>query len=142
MVFVRFNEPDNARLGGLFGLGFAVITDDDSGAVVRPGSAEVTETDAATTVDVPLTLSEPATNTVSVDWRTVDNSATAPGDFTAASGTAVFSPGETQTSVSIQVRGDNLPEPREIVVVQLSNPQNSTIGGWLGLGFAFINDDD
>lgn len=142
MVFVRFAQPANARLGGVFGIGFAIITDDDGAPVARPGSVAVTEGDTPTTAAVPLTLSESSTETVRVRWRTVSNSATAGLDFTAASGTATFAPGETETSVPIEVLGDDLAEGREIVVVAFENPENATVGGWFGLGFVIINDDD
>ena len=142
MVFVRFTDADTAHVGGFFGVGFTVISDDDSGPVVRPGSVEVTEAEANTTIEVPLTLSEPSNSTVSVDWRTINNSAVVEADYTAASGTATFEPGQTQTTVPIELRGDDIAEPRELIVVALSNAQNASVGGWLGLGFGHVTDDD
>jgi flagellar hook assembly protein FlgD len=140
-VFVRFGEANTARTKGIFGVGFAVIADDD-GPVVRAGTVEVTEADGDTTIEVPLTLSEPSSEAVTVDWRTVNNSAAAPGDYAAATGTATFQPGQTQTTLPITLRGDDLAEPREVVVVALSNAQNASVGGWLGLGFALVTDYD
>ena len=140
-VFVRFSEANTARTKGLFGLGFAVIADDD-GPVVRAGNVEVTEADSDTTIEVPLTLSEPSSEEVTVDWHTINNSAAAPSDYAAATGTATFQPGQTQTTVPITLRGDNIAEPRELLVVALSNAQNASVGGWLGLGFAHVTDDD
>jgi Calx-beta domain len=140
-VFVRFGEANTARTKGLFGVGFAVIADDD-GPVVRAGNVEVTEADSDTTIEVPLTLSEPSSEVVTVDWRTVNNSAAAPGDYAAATGTATFQPGQTQSTVPITLRGDNIAEPGEFVVVALSNAQHAGVGGWLGLGFAHVTDDD
>jgi Calx-beta domain len=79
---------------------------------------------------------------VRVGWRTVNNSATAPSDFAAATGTATFAPGDTETSIPIEVRGDDVAEGRELVLVAFENAENATVGGWLGLGFVFIDDDD
>jgi hypothetical protein len=141
LVFLRFDQADTATTTGFLGMGFAVIADNDS-LVVRGGTVEVTEADVATTIEVPLTLSQPSSDTVTVEWRTVDNTAASPGDYTAATGTATFPPGETATTVPITLRGDNVREPGELVVVALSNAQNATVGGWLGLVFARVTDDD
>ena len=57
------------------------------------------------TVDV--TLSAPSGRNVSVDYETIDVSATvADTDYTQASGTLDFAPGETSASVQVQVVGD------------------------------------
>jgi hypothetical protein len=143
MVFVRFDRPDRARLGGLWGVGFGVILDDDSGARARPGSVTVDEGDSGTTVaSVPVVLSEPSSAPVTVSWRTVDNSARAPGDYVAAAGTVTFAPGQTLATIDVTVVGDPLAEADEIVVVALTGATGGSVGGWLGLGFAFVADDD
>ena len=130
------------RVGGLWGHGFAVIDDDDAGPTVRAGSAEATETDGSTIAEVPLVLSAPSSEIVEVEWDAVANTARPGSDFASASGTAVFAPGETQTTVSIEILGDDVPEPKELVVLALRSATNAQIGGWLGLGFAHITDDD
>ena len=60
----------------------------------------------------------------------------------AASGVVVFAPGETLKTVSIVVSGDLLDEPDEFVVTSFRNPTNATIGGFYGLGYGSIEDDD
>ena len=44
--------------------------------------------------------------------------------------------------VPVVVNGDEIDEPDEYVVLALRNPVNARLGGWLGLGFGLITDDD
>jgi outer membrane protein assembly factor BamB len=143
-VFVSFRNPTNAVLGGIFGVGFGVILDDDPGLPqIRGGLGMVVEGDDGTAaLSVPVRLSAPSTETVTVEWRTVTNSATEGRDFVAAAGTASFAPGETETSITVDVIGDAEVEPDEIVVVALTNAQHAQVGGWLGIAAGVIASDD
>jgi hypothetical protein len=89
-----------------------------------------------------VTLSTPAAATVTVDWALRDVTATSPADFVAASGTLTFAPGETEKNVSVTVNGDEIAEGDEYFAVVLTNPTNARLGGWNGLGFGGIHDDD
>lgn len=112
--------------------------------------ASVDEGDAgASTVSVPVVLQDrfgnprPSDVPVTVDWRTGDYNAHAPGDYAAASGTLTFAPGETVKYVDIDVAGDTLAEPVEVGLIGLSNPVNADLGGFgPGLGLFGIRDDD
>jgi hypothetical protein len=66
-------------------------------------------------------------NPISVDWATVDGTATAGSDFTAASGTATFSgtPSDRTKIVTVLVTGDTTYETNETFTVHLSNAQPS-----------------
>jgi photosystem II stability/assembly factor-like uncharacterized protein len=93
-------------------------------------------------------LSHPYTSPVTVAWNTRDvpgdpavASSTA-GDYVAASGTLVYAPGTTRQYVNITVRGDNGDETNETVIVATHNATNAKIGGFYGLGFGTIVDDD
>jgi hypothetical protein len=74
-----------------------------------------------------VSLSEPSSSPVSVDYATADNTAIAGTDYVASSGTVVFSPGETAKPVKIFI----LPNPNltgnVTFFVNLSNPVNATI---------------
>jgi hypothetical protein len=66
-----------------------------------------------------------------------------PGDdFQAARGTVTFEPGATETTIAITVFGDDLAERLEWIVVSFANPKHAVRGGYWGLGFAVIDDDD
>src|SRR5262245_60175470 len=110
-------------------------------ATLAIGDATVTEGNSGSTnATFTVTLSEPSTDTVTVDYATADGSAVAPGDYTAASGTVTFLPGETTKSVTVGVNGDLLDEANETLDVGLTNAVNATIGDGLGVGT--ITDDD
>ncbi len=61
-------------------------------------------------------------------------------DFTAASGTLSFAPGETTKSISVAVAGDTVAEDNETFKVTLSGPTNALLGDATGLG-TIKNDD-
>ncbi len=68
-----------------------------------------------------MTLTEPTTGTVTVDWSTADGTAVAGEDYVAASGTVTFAPGETTATLQVEVIADTVPEDEEAFSVLLSN---------------------
>jgi hypothetical protein len=87
-----------------------------------------------------VTLSAASASTVTVDFATADGTATAPGDYAAASGTLTFNPGVTSRTVTVNVAGDTSVEPNETFAVNLSNAGNATIAAATGTG-TIVNDD-
>jgi hypothetical protein len=75
-----------------------------------------------------VTLSEPATSVVTVNYETLDGTATRSSDYTAVSGTLAFSPGETEKQIQVAITGDTTSEPDETFSVVLSQPAGATIG--------------
>jgi predicted outer membrane repeat protein len=88
-----------------------------------------------------VSLSEASMQTITVDYVTTSETATAGGvDYQAAGGTLTFAPGVTTQTVSVQVNGDTLYELDETFFVNLSNPANATISDAKGIG-TITNDD-
>jgi hypothetical protein len=153
-IVVAFSHPRHAVMGGFWGLGFGVIDDDDPPLIASaPGTdpATVVEGDAGPQIlQMPVTLSQPSTQTVTVDWRTVPFNLEDPPtgtegvDYLAGAGTVTFPPGATETAIAITVLGDTAPERDESIVVELRNPRNGVLGPIpLGpIGFGVIIDDD
>jgi len=109
------------------GFGQATIVDNDPPDISIQGTS-VFEGDGGTTNAVfAVTLSSVGTNTISVDYSTADETATAGVDYFATSGTLTFLPGETNKPVIVLVRGDTLSEPNETFLVNLANPLNARI---------------
>jgi len=96
----------------------------------------ITTTPATFTVS----LSAPATTPVTVQYATADGTALAGSDYTAASGTLTFAPGETQKTVAVLVTRDATAEPNETFTVRLSTPTNATLARSAATGT--IVDDD
>src|SRR5439155_7003116 len=68
-------------------------------------------------------------------YATADGTATvADNDYTAASGTLTFAPGQTQQTVTVLVNGDATPEPNETLSVNLSSPTCAVLGASQGTG--------
>lgn len=87
-----------------------------------------------------VTLSHATTKAVSVKYATSDDTATAPSDYIAASGTLTFNPGETTKAIVVQVVGDTVVEADESFFVTLSDAVNATIANDTGSG-GITNDD-
>ena len=102
----------------------------------------LTEGDSGQTPAVfTVSLDAPSANPITVDFATADGTATAPRDYTAATGTVTFAPGDTSETVTVQVNGDTAVEPDETFDVNLSNATgNAAILDGTGVG-TISNDD-
>ena len=77
----------------------------------------------------------PSTEIVTVDYATVDDTATVTdGDYTAKSGTLVFSPGQTSKTLTVTVTEASVGESTERFKVRLSNPVGAGISKADGIG--------
>ncbi|GAB5451585.1 MAG: Calx-beta domain-containing protein [Halioglobus sp.] len=82
-----------------------------------------------------VTLSEPSTDVISVNYTTLDGTAkVVDGDFQATAGTLVFNPGVTSLQVTVQTDDDLFAEDAENFFLQLSAPSNATIADGQGEG--------
>ena len=102
----------------------------------------VTEGDSGTTNAVfTVTLSSAASQIVTVDYTTVDNSATtADSDYNSTGGTLTFLPGTTTQTITVTINGDLIHEADETFLVNLSNPTNAGIVDGQGIG-TILNDE-
>lgn len=102
----------------------------------------VTEGNSDTTEAIfTVTLDKAATDTVTVEYSTADDTATADSDYTASNGTLEFAPGETEKTISVEISGDAEVEEDETFFVNLTSATNAKIKDGEGLG-TILNDDD
>ncbi|MBO1048752.1 MAG: hypothetical protein HEQ10_13875 [Dolichospermum sp. DEX182a] len=88
-----------------------------------------------------LTLSNPSSQTISVNYQTVDDDATtANNDYVAKTGTITFTPGQTTQTLPITINGDTVSEINESFTVLLTNAVNATLVKNEGIGI--IRNDD
>lgn len=87
-----------------------------------------------------VNLSAVTSQTVTVDYQTVTNTAVSGLDYQPASGTLIFQPGEISKNVAVVVNGDIQTEPNETFFLQFSNPSNAVMVVTNFLG-TIINDD-
>ncbi|MEQ1513155.1 MAG: putative Ig domain-containing protein [Lysobacteraceae bacterium] len=126
-----------AEPGALGALG--TITD---AAVSRPiidiEGAQIVEGDSGITpMAYRVTLSEPATQTVSVDYRSFPD-----GDVGAFTGRVIFRPGETVKSAIVPVAGDTRVESDLFIDVELFDAVNADLGNSYATGIVYNDDTD
>lgn len=64
----------------------------------------------------------------SIDYTTVDNTATAGEDYTTTAGTLTFIDGETSQTITVPILSDGLPEDTETFNVAIDNAVGATLG--------------
>ncbi len=111
-------------------------------AVSRPTidieNAEILEGDAGmTSLAYRVALSEPAAQTVSVDYRSSSD-----GDVAAFTGRVIFGPGDTVKFATVPVAGDTRVEPDAFVDVELFDPVNADVGNGYATGIVYNDDTD
>ena len=101
---------------------------------IRIGDATLAEPSTGSAMaSLTVSLSHAATSQVTVGYATANGTATAGADYTGASGTLIFAPGETTKTISIPVLADAMAENTETVLVNLTNPGGATIADAQGL---------
>jgi len=120
------------------------ITDDDAAPSLSIANASLSEGNSGSSnMTLTVTLGAVSSKTVTVDYATSNDatpSALAGTDYTAASGTLTFSPGDTSKTFTVPVLGDTTQEGNETFTVTLSNASNATLGTSTATGT--INDDE
>jgi hypothetical protein len=144
----RVPEPDETFAVTLGAATGASVADGRAVVTIRDDEPRVTITDvtkkeghAGTTLFVfTVTLSAAYDVPVTVHYATADGTAKAGEDYTAASGTLTFSPGQTSKTITVAVRADKQSEADETFFVNLSGAPNASIPDGTGLG-TILNDD-
>ena len=116
--------------------GTGTITNDDAAPVLTIDDVTKAEGNTGTT-SFTFTVTKTGATEVNatVDYATVDGTATSPSDFTAIATTGLtFLPNETTKQITVFVNGDTTVEPDETFTVHLSNPSAATITDADGLG--------
>ncbi|HEY5915214.1 MAG TPA: Calx-beta domain-containing protein [Verrucomicrobiae bacterium] len=104
------------------------ILDDDTGIELERAAYSVSE-DAGQLV-LGVRRQDDSPETATVNFTTVDGTATAGQDYTAMTGTLNFAPGETHKEIVVPIIDDALREPAESFIVRLANAAGgSSLGG-------------
>ena len=96
------------------------IQSDDS-PLPRIRIADIRVSESIGNATFTVTLSESATQTVSVDFATEDGTAKAGSDYTTSSGTATISSGLSSATFTVSILNDTIVEDNETFTVTLSN---------------------
>jgi len=109
-------------------LATGTIMDDDSLPLLNLGDVTLLEgTGGSTPAVFPLTLSVPSGRTLTVDFQTINGTATSGSDFTTTNGTLTFAPGVTNLLLAISVAADSNVEGTENFSLRLTAPVNVSL---------------
>jgi hypothetical protein len=90
---------------------------------------------------ITASLSQPSSQTITVDYATSDGTAQAPGDYTATSGTLTFNPGETIQTFQVPIIDNAIQDGNRTVNLTLSNPSHATLGAQGTAQLTIVDDD-
>jgi Tol biopolymer transport system component len=134
---VTLSGPSGATIAD--GTATGTIVDDDPLPSVTIGDASASEGDP---VGFPITLSAASSRSVTVRLTTSNDTAAAPGDYTAQNDVLVTVPaGQTQVTASVPTTEDATNEPTETFTSTLSAAANAVLGAET-VAFGTIFDDD
>ena len=108
----------------IFGLSSCETAEDP---VLSGSDISVEETEGTQSLDYEVSLNAPAPKDVMFDYQAVELTALEGEDFAATSGTATIAKGETKTTLSIPILGDEENEQSEDFWISYSNGQNVSI---------------
>ena len=121
---MTLTSATNASLAGATAP--ATIINIDPAVSVSIGTAgSVTKGDVAT---FPVWLSNAAGRDVTLSYTTENGSASAPLNYTAASGSVTISAGQLSASIPVQTVDDHINEPNETFSLSLTSATNATLG--------------
>lgn len=114
--FVNLSNPANSSISDSQGMG--TIKNDDPNMKISDVSAN--EGNSGTTAfNFTVTLSSAQATPVTVNYYTLDGTASPPSDYTSTTGTLTFAPGETSKTITVLVNGDTTVEGNETFTVNL-----------------------
>ena len=137
---LNLSSPSNASLSD----SSAQITLSDNDSDPDPVTPSISINNVTVTegqsMSFTVSLSESTSVSVSVAYQTQDDDAVAAQDYLANSGVLIFSPGQTDQTITVTTLDDTLDESKENLDVLLSAANNATISDGTGVGR--INDND
>lgn len=145
----RLVEADESVLLRLSDPVRAVIADAEAvGTIIDLPVPRITIADASlvegdsgrATMSFRVSLSEPSSSKVTVNFATADGTAIAGQDYTALSGTLSFAAGETEKVLAISILGDKVAETDETLFLRLSDPLRAVIADAEAVGTIAGND--
>jgi glucose/arabinose dehydrogenase len=101
------------------------IIDNDGNPQIGFLSANLQTTEGSSSVTIKVIRSGNNADTVSVDFATSNGTAVAGLDYQPANGTITFGPGEIEKIITIDITGNNVPEPTEAFTLSLLNASPS-----------------
>jgi len=112
-------------------------------AVIQMSTPVLSSAESSGSAHVEVVRTGSTTSQVSIDYQTVDGTATSGADYTTTSGTLTWPVGNTiPITILVPILQDALPEGPEIFTVELSNPTGGAVLGTIDETEVTIEDDD
>ena len=141
--FVDLSNAQGASLQSGSATATVSIADDDTGSsTIQFSSAAYSVNEGAGSVALTVVRSGGIQFAASVNYSTANGTAVAGSDYTAASGSLNFAPGETQKTITIGINEDSLVEGDENFTVTLSGPSSGAALGSPSTATVTIVDND
>ena len=123
------------------GTGIATIANDDAVPALSIDSVSAVEGNSGTAeATFTVSLSNPSSQAITVDYSTADGTAAGGSDFVAATGQVSFAPGQTEQTITLLVNGDTGHEEDETFSVTLVSPTNAILSQGSAVS-TIVNDD-
>jgi hypothetical protein len=137
---VNLSAVTNATIAD--GQGVGTIVDDEPRVSISNVSKAEGKKGKTTLFTFTVTLSAAYDQPVTMSFRSVDGTAkTSDQDYLAKTGTLTFAPGETATTITIEVKGDNKREANETFYLDMFDlSSNALFTKNRGIG-TILNDD-
>lgn len=133
----------SATLGALARRTHTIVDNDELTLQFVQSQGTGNELDVDRDYPITVTLGASSAQAVSVNLVVDASATTASGsDYAIAPTTLTFAPGETSKQFIFTIRGDNLDEDTEAVVIELANPTGGATLGTPSRRTIFIADDD
>ncbi len=122
---VNLSNPVNATIAD--GQGTGTITNDDNEGLTIADVAIAEPTTGTRVATFTVTLAPTSGATVTVDYATAPDTASAGSDYDSASGTLTFAPGVSTQPIPVTIRSDAATEGEETFFVNLTNASGAPI---------------
>src|SRR5205085_396419 len=125
------------------GLRLGVVNGNSSPGKLQFSTAEYSVSEGSGTVTITVNRTGGSAGVVSVHYSTTDGTATAPADYTAASGTLTWADGDTAPKTfTVPIIDDTLTEGNEAFKVNLDGPTGGATLGTPASSYVVIVDND
>jgi hypothetical protein len=125
--FVNLLSPVNATIAKAQGTGTILNDDSVPPPAIQFAQSNLTVQEGLVELHATVNRSGDTSGESSVDYATIDGTATQKGDFEYAAGTLVFAAGETSKNISVLINDDMLLEGNEHFNLELSNPAGASL---------------
>ncbi len=137
--FVNLSNAVNSNIADNQGVGTILDAPEDAASLVIDDVTVTEPVVGQINAVFTVMLSNPSSQTVSVDYVSNDNTAVTPGDYSAVAGNVVIPAGSLTANISVPVLADDVQEVSETYFIDLSNSVNATIADPQGVGTILDN---